>query len=49
VLLLPAWEIEFQHKLTDSPRLVARYSRNLERFARFLQQSGLIAHDEDEE
>ncbi len=32
----PPWTGEFQRKFSDSPRLLARYERNLGRFARFL-------------
>lgn len=45
----PPWEIEFARKFSDSPRLVARYARNLAGFARFLQQSGMLAHEEEED
>ena len=32
------WELEFRRKVTDSPRLVKRYERNLTRFSRFLRE-----------
>lgn len=41
----PPRESKFQWKFTDSPRLVARYRRNLEGFARFLRQQNLIEDD----
>jgi hypothetical protein len=42
----PPWELEFEHKFSDSPALVARYRRSLEGFARFLRDSGdLPNHD----
>jgi hypothetical protein len=34
----PPWTREFERKFSDSPRLIARYGRNLERFARFLAE-----------
>ena len=36
----PPWEIEFRHRFTDRPALVARYRKNLEGFARFLKECG---------
>jgi hypothetical protein len=43
----PPWEIEFRHRFTDSPALVARYRRSLEGFARFLKECGDLPHDEE--
>lgn len=42
VLELRPYEYEYARKFNDSSRLVARYRRNLEDFARFLQQAGLV-------
>jgi hypothetical protein len=39
---------EFERKFTDSPRLIARYERNLEGFSLFLRQSGLIPDDDED-
>lgn len=36
----PPYRFEFERKLTDRPALVARYSRNLDGFARFLRERG---------
>jgi hypothetical protein len=41
----PPCEFEFRRKFTDSPTLLARYSRSLEGFARFLKETGEIADD----
>lgn len=35
----PPWTIEFKRKFSDSPNAIARYERNLERFANFLKNS----------
>lgn len=35
----PPWTIEFRRKFSDSPNAVARYERNLEGFARFLENN----------
>lgn len=36
------WTYEFSRKFSDSPNLVARYERNLGRFARYLEGAGRI-------
>lgn len=41
----PPWEFEFKQKFTDSPALVARYSRSLDGFARFLRDSGELPNE----
>ena len=33
----PPWTIEFKRKFSDSPNAIARYERNLEGFARFIE------------
>jgi hypothetical protein len=44
----PPWDLEFERKFSDSSSAIARYERNLEGFARFLQQSGLLRNEEEE-
>lgn len=40
--LEPPWVFEFERNVTDNPTLVARYQRNLEKFALFLRN-----HDQE--
>jgi hypothetical protein len=44
----PPWSFEFKRKFSDSSRAIARYQRNLEGFARFLQQSGLLPKEDED-
>lgn len=39
-------EFSFEQRFSDSPNLVARFRRNLEKFAGFLEQSGLIPEND---
>ena len=41
----PPWTIEFKRKFSDSPRAIKRYKKNLEGFANFLQESGILPKD----
>ena len=44
----PPWSFQFERKFSDSTSAIARYERNLEGFARFLQQSGLLPNEDEE-
>ncbi len=44
----PPWRFEFARKFSDSANAIARYERNLNGFARFLHQSGLLPEDDED-
>lgn len=43
----PPFTYEYERKFNDSPRLTARYRRNLNDFARYLEETGLISEEDD--
>ncbi len=43
----PPWSFQFERKFSDSSTAIARYERNLEGFARFLQQSGMLPNEDE--